>query len=138
MANRFIRKRGDNSTVQPKTSLQPASNVIFSTTLGNLKRSRRPDASVARIEAQHDLPQADQVPPTILFWLDLQSHRSHPPDLHGRASAPVQPQHTYISRQQTCSRVLLCRRIFALMILEALHRIVNHREALSREEARQV
>src|SRR5262245_12443527 len=60
-----------NSSFQAKAALQPSSHVVLSPTFPTLKSSRGCNPSIPRIEPQHHLSQADQVPSAVGFRFDI-------------------------------------------------------------------
>ena len=60
---------GDDGRIEAKAALQPASNVVFAAAFRHGECSRRSNAVIARIKAQHHLAQTDQVPAVPVFGL---------------------------------------------------------------------
>src|ERR1039458_2080958 len=65
--HRIVGKRGDNRRVQAEAALQPAGYVILSAAFAYFKGSRRRNSPVARVQTEHYLAQADQIPPAVFL-----------------------------------------------------------------------
>src|SRR5438552_8885361 len=61
----------DDRSVHAKAAPQAARDVVFAAALPGAEFASSGDARISRIEAQHDLAQADQVPSAGFSWLDL-------------------------------------------------------------------
>ena len=73
-SDRVVGKSRDDGGFQIEAAFQTARYVVFAAAFGNLKITRSPDAAVARVEAQHDFAQAEQVPAAVLLCLDREWH----------------------------------------------------------------
>ena len=73
--NRIVSERGHDGSVHAKAPPQTSGDVVFAAAFPNAKAARRGYTAFARIEAQHHLTQAHQVPATILFRFDRQRVR---------------------------------------------------------------
>jgi hypothetical protein len=71
-SNRIVGEGGYDRRVHPKAASQAAGDVVFAATLPHAKMTRRGDALVPRVEAQHDFTEADQVPHATTLRFDLQ------------------------------------------------------------------
>src|SRR6266478_3682539 len=60
--------------LETEASLESARNVVFSPAFRHFKGARRPHPPVSRLEPQHHLAQADQVPPALFLRFDRQCH----------------------------------------------------------------
>ena len=60
---------------RPKQRFSPRATLYSPPPSQTSKAPRGRDAAVAGIEAQHDLAQADQVPPAVFFRSNFQGHR---------------------------------------------------------------
>src|SRR5205807_9960610 len=76
-ADRIISQRSYDRGVHYKATLQSSRYVVFTTAFPDLEGARRSYATITRIEPQHHLAQAHQVPAAIFFWLYVQN-RAHP------------------------------------------------------------
>ena len=70
----IVGEGGDVGSLETEAPLKPARDVIFASAFENLKLTRRCNAVIARIEAQHDLAEAELVPTTLGFGFDIQWH----------------------------------------------------------------
>ena len=66
--DRIVGKCCHDGGIQTEASLQSARDVVFAAAFPNLERARRVNAPLARIEPQHHLAKADDVPFTVIFW----------------------------------------------------------------------
>ena len=73
-ADGIIGKRGDDGGVQAEAALQSTSDIIFAAALADFEGTRRGDAAVAWIEAEHDFAQTDDIPAAIFLRFDRQAH----------------------------------------------------------------
>src|SRR6185503_2574882 len=72
-AHGVVRQCSDDRGVHAKASLQAARDVVLTATLPNLEVTRGRNASLARIEPQHHLAEAHNVPATLRLWLSHQN-----------------------------------------------------------------
>lgn len=61
-ADRIIGKNGHDGRAQTETAPQSTGDVILAASFPHAKFPRGRDSNIARIEAQHHFPQADQIP----------------------------------------------------------------------------
>src|ERR1041385_9030522 len=67
-----ISERSHDRRIHPEAALQTARNVILAAAFPNLEVARGRDASLTRIETQHDLAETNDVPATMLLFFDDQ------------------------------------------------------------------
>ena len=73
-AHGVLGQSGDDGGVEAEAPLEPASDVVLTAPLPCAEGPRGGDALLARIEAQHDLPQRHQVEAATFLALDGQIH----------------------------------------------------------------
>ena len=69
----IVRERGDGGRLQPKAPAEAAHDVVFAAALPGLEFACRVDASVARIEAEHDFTETRGIPHAGSGGLDIQT-----------------------------------------------------------------
>src|ERR1700675_2159790 len=70
----IIGERRDDRGVQAEAALQSAGDIVFAAALAHIEGSRRGNAAVTWVEAQHDFAKTDDVPAAILLRLDRHGH----------------------------------------------------------------
>src|SRR5690625_915877 len=65
-ANLVIGQRCHDRAAQPKRAPQPARHVVFAATFPGPERTRGANAALARVEAQHDLTERNDVVAAVL------------------------------------------------------------------------
>jgi hypothetical protein len=75
-ADRIIGKGRDDGGVQTEAAFQSARDVVFAAAFTDFEGTRRGDAAVAGIKAQHDFTETDDVPAAIFLRFDHQAHVS--------------------------------------------------------------
>ena len=71
-ANRVVGKSGDGGSLQSKTAPKATHDIILAPAFPDLEFAGGVDASVARIEPEHDFAERGGVPPARAGWLDDQ------------------------------------------------------------------
>ena len=65
-ADRVVGERRDDRGAEPEAPAEPARDVVLAASLGDRKRARGRDATVARVEAEHDLAERHEVVAAVL------------------------------------------------------------------------
>ena len=74
-SERVVGERGHNRGFLPKGFRSVAGDVVFSAAVEDAKILRRVNALVARIEAQQNFAQGNQIPTTLIFYLLFPTRR---------------------------------------------------------------
>ncbi len=69
-ADRIVGERRDDRGTEPEAPPKPARDVVLAASLGDRKRARGRDATVARVEAEHDLAERHEVVAAVLCRSD--------------------------------------------------------------------
>ena len=69
--HRIVGERRDDRRLQAEAATKAASDVILAAAFPGLKLPRGRDTNVARIEAKHHFPKADQIPLALFFFTNL-------------------------------------------------------------------
>jgi hypothetical protein len=77
----IVGESGDHSGFEAEAAFQSAGDVVFASAFAYFEGSGGGNAPVTGIEAQHDFPEAYQIPSAIFFIFDLQWHSIRPAKL---------------------------------------------------------
>ena len=71
-SNGIVGEHGDDGGIHSKAALQATGDVVFAATLPHFEMTSGRNALIARVEAQHNLAQAHQVPGALAFRFNVQ------------------------------------------------------------------
>ena len=69
-----VAQRGDDRRAQPEAAAQAARDVVFAAAFPGLEPARRANAPLARVEAEHDLAERNDVEGTLRSWTEREAH----------------------------------------------------------------
>jgi hypothetical protein len=93
-ADLVVHQRGDDGAAQAEDPSQAADDVVLAAAFPCLERSGGTDATLARVEAKHDLAERDGVVRALGRWTQLHG-RPHFPIAAAAATAPAHSSLTW-------------------------------------------
>jgi hypothetical protein len=68
----IVGQRGDNGSIESEAAPKPASDIVFTAAFPCTEIAGSGNTTVPRVETQHDLAQADQIPHALTFGFDIE------------------------------------------------------------------